>query len=77
VAHFYGELQGNRGSTSRVGSKNSGMEAHIRGWNVGVKVELFHRNGRDIIRVYRTNGSSAHSVLYDTSRVVQIREKKK
>jgi len=38
MARFYAEIQGNRGSASRMGTPNSGIEGHIRGWDVGVKV---------------------------------------
>lgn len=32
MSHFYGYLQGNRGVTTRCGSKQSGIQAHIRSW---------------------------------------------
>jgi len=59
MAQFYAEIQGNRGMASRMGTKTSGMWAHIRGWNVGVKVECYHDdNGKDVIYVSATNGSN-------------------
>jgi hypothetical protein len=58
VAQFYAEIQGNRGQASRMGSKESGMYAHIRGWNVGVRVQLYHENGTDYVEVYETGGST-------------------
>lgn len=62
MAQFYGEIQGNRGLATRMGTKDSGMSAHIRGWDVGVRVEVQHVDGRDIIRVYSTGGSNNPSV---------------
>jgi len=59
MAHFYGEIYGQaKTSATRRGSKNSGLTGHLRGWNIGVRVELTHRNGVDVIEVYQTNGSN-------------------
>jgi hypothetical protein len=60
MAHFYGEIRGNRGEATRMGSKDSGFYAHIRGWHVGAKIECFHNEdtGKDEVQVYRTAGSS-------------------
>jgi len=58
MAHFYGSMQGGRGETTRTGTKNSGLSAHIRGWNVGVLVDVKHVDGKDIIEVRRTGGSN-------------------
>jgi hypothetical protein len=69
MAHFYGELQGNRGVASRTGSASSGMNAHIRGWNNGVKVELFNEDGEDHIKIYLTGGSRNEKnkeLIYDS-----------
>lgn len=53
MSHFYGSMQGNRGAATRQGSKNSGIEAHVRGWNVGVSVDCQH-DTIDRCRVYAT-----------------------
>lgn len=64
MAHFIGRLQGRRGLTSRLGDKRKGIYATLNGWNAGVHVELCHEDdpvsgsGRDIVRVYQTNGSN-------------------
>lgn len=60
MAHFYGELQGNRRKVTRCGDKHSGMWAHLRGWHVGVEVEIVHdsEKDQDVIVVSRTTGSS-------------------
>lgn len=36
MSHFYGSMEGNRGTVTRCGTKNSGVRAHIRGWDSGV-----------------------------------------
>ena len=60
MSHFYGDLQGNRGSTTRCGTKEGGLTAHVRGWDVGVRVECRYdeKLGRDVISVYQTSGSN-------------------
>ncbi len=62
MAHFYASIEGNRGPATRCGSKD-GIEGHIRGWNVGVKVVMTHKNGKDIAYVYKTGGSSNSSSI--------------
>jgi len=60
MAQFYGEIEGNRGKASRQGTEESGLWAHVRGWNIGVHVECRYdkQNDRDIIYVYQTTGSN-------------------
>lgn len=58
MSQFYGSMKGCRGETTRAGSKQSGMIAHIRGWNIGVQIYLSHANGRDEIQVFKTGGSN-------------------
>jgi len=57
MAHFYADIQGNRGEGTRMGTKDSGISGHIRGWTVGAKVECSHDGGVDMVRVYKTSGS--------------------
>lgn len=60
MARFYGEVRGrSRTVASREGSEDSGLRAHLRGWDCGVKIECsVLTDGRDVIRVYRTGGSN-------------------
>ena len=60
MARFYASIQGNRGEATRTGSASSGIEGHIRGWNLGAKVEMFTdpETGRDRLVIYRTSGSN-------------------
>lgn len=59
MAHFYGSMKGDRREVTRCGTKNSGHQAHIRGWNVGARVELDHVEGQDRVRIYKTGGSNS------------------
>lgn len=58
MAQFYAEIIGSRGPATRMGTKESGLSGHLRGWNIGVRVYLGHVNGKDTIEVYRTEGSN-------------------
>jgi len=40
MAQFYADIQGNRGQATRMGTKKSGLDGHIRGWNVGARVYM-------------------------------------
>lgn len=51
------EVQGQTQKVHRLGSKQSGAWGHIRGWNIGVAVEIDHVDGHDVVKVYRTGGS--------------------
>ena len=63
MAHFYGKLQGNRGETTRLGSKSSGITSTINGWGIGVttKIEFSELLNTDIVHVYHTKGSNNNS----------------
>jgi hypothetical protein len=59
MARFKADIHGNRGPASRLGTKSSGIRAHIRGWEVGVSILCeVDRDGKDVIHVYRTGGSN-------------------
>ena len=60
MAHFYAEIQGNKGIASRMGTKGSGIWCHIRGWDIGVNVQISHneKTGKDEIYVFKTGGSN-------------------
>lgn len=58
MAQFYANIQGNRGEATRMGTKASGLVSHTRGWDVGVKVRMIHRDGKDWAEVTLTSGSN-------------------
>ena len=62
MAHFYGDLQGSRGQATRVGGKKSGIEGHIRGWQVGarVRVSFNESTSEDEVEVQLTSGSNGN-----------------
>ena len=61
MSQFYASVTGSRGSTvTKTGDKQTGIFAHIRGWNIGIKVNCSHdkKTGKDIITVYKSSGST-------------------
>lgn len=58
MAQFRAVIEGNRGPTSRLGSKQSGMTAHVDGWYSGVTVKASHIDGQDVFTIYATGGSN-------------------
>ena len=72
MAHFYADIQGNRGAATRMGTKDSGIAGHIRGWKCGARVSCDCVNGEDVCTVTATAGSG-----YGKSRTIaQIYEGK-
>lgn len=57
MAQFRSIIRGQRGEASRLGSKQSGMVAHVDGWHTGATIRIDHVDGRDRVSVYRTSGS--------------------
>ena len=58
MAHFRSIIRGTRGEASRLGSKQSGMVAHVDGWNSGITVYATHEDGKDVFYVHATGGSN-------------------
>jgi len=66
MARFYAEIKGNKSMASRIGTKDSGIWAHIRGWNIGVEIQCYvNEEGKDCIRVQQTGGSNSSYVEND------------
>ena len=59
MAQYLGEVRGNRGTVSRLGSKSSGLTVIANGWNVGARVTISYDPDRgDVVNVWRTGGSN-------------------
>ena len=77
MADFYAEIQGSRGVASRIGSHNSGINGHIRGWNLGVEVIGTYDNTtkQKMFKVYKTGGSNIsdkHLILTITKKQILL-----
>lgn len=61
MARLYGSMHG-QGKTTRtcIGSASSGISAHIRGWNIGVHIDIEGdpNTEKDRISIYSTHGSN-------------------
>ena len=59
MSRFYASIEGNRGMATRQGTANSGIQGHIRGWNIGARVICYvDENGEDRVSVLMTGGSN-------------------
>ena len=67
MAHFRADIHGCRGVASRLGTKGSGLLAHIGSWSGGVRVHLYHQDGEDYARVelMKWHGAGTDKTLYD------------
>ena len=63
MARFYGSIQGSRGEATRMGTPSSGMNGHIRGWNVGGEVSCYGRGEQDTTVLTLTGGSNGQRNL--------------
>jgi len=53
-------MQGQKGDTSRLGSKRSGLQASVDGWGAGIEVRAVWDESlnADVFYVYATGGSN-------------------
>jgi len=67
MSHFYASIQGNRQAATKQGTKQSGIQGHVRGWSIGGRVNCFHdeATGRDLVLVTITGGSNNDSIKLD------------
>ena len=81
MARFKGDIRGSGSLISRLGTKLSGVLAHVCGWNIGIRVVGSVDDDQDIFRVYLTGGSKNPSVVVigefmeGSSRVLSAAEK--
>ena len=71
MSHFYSDIQGSRGGTTRCGTKNSGISGHIRGWGAGVRVVGNSRGDNDEFLVYKTGGSNGYGESEYIGKVIE------
>lgn len=66
MAHFYAGIQGNRGRATRLGTRSSGIDGFVNGWDTGVSIRASydHETGKDEIHLYATHGSNDSSSTY-------------
>ena len=60
MSHFYGTLNGNRGQTTRQGTKRTGLTAVAASWAGCVKVYVYiDQQGRDAFVIYQDTWQGA------------------
>lgn len=60
MAHFYGTLQGSRGTATRLGTEKSGMQVSAQSWDGSVIVKLWQNsNDETWCTIYYAEGSSS------------------
>ena len=65
MSRFYASIQGSRGEATRQGTPKSGIQGHIRGWDMGVSVMgSVDENGKDSFNVYLTEGSNGKGEMF-------------
>ena len=69
MAHFYGTLDGNRGTASRLGTRGSGLRTTAASWEGSVRVCLHHDEETDTDFAHVTlepwHGAGISRELYD------------
>lgn len=65
MAHLYGAMKGSRGEATRCGTKSSGIRAHVRGWDVGIRSQVHHDLDHDQALAEVTRGSNNASTTGD------------
>jgi len=66
MARFYGTVQGNRGTATRMGSKH--METYCASWDGAIKCYAYIDGaGRDCVKVEKTtwHGKGENKLLYN------------
>ena len=65
MAQFYASVSGARDSVAtKTGTKASGINAHVRGWDKGIAVRGFvDKDGKEKFVVQLTGGSNNESVV--------------
>lgn len=60
MSRFYASIHGSRGVSTGQGTPNSGIQGHIRGWNIGAVAyaSVDPETGRDRVTLYITGGSN-------------------
>ncbi len=66
MAHFYGSVEGSRGEATRCGTKNSGITAHARGWDIGGHISMGYQvdTEEDAVEFLITSGSNGGGQFY-------------
>lgn len=60
MSKLYGSITSDTGTTEATRRGNKHMYAHIRGWHIGVAIEVtIDADGTPVLSVYQTEGTTA------------------
>ena len=59
MAHYYARAQGNKGETTRCGTRSSGITARVDSWSIGARSVIKYDTtiNADVVTLYATGGS--------------------
>lgn len=59
MAQYYASIQGSGGQATKMGTKKTGINGHIRGWHIGAQVWMSYNEetGEDECTINLTGGS--------------------
>ena len=75
MAAFYGTVEGNRGTVSRTGSRESGIETTARSYHGSVNVWLHEQGGQLMVDIRIADGSSAGGALLFNGTLDELKAK--
>jgi hypothetical protein len=76
MARFYGSMSGSAEKrVTRSGNAVSGVKAVVSGWDIGGKVEVFDRGGKDVVVLQLTGGSN-NPILKETPWIEVCQDRK-
>ncbi len=74
MSRFYGTMMGAApNNVTRTGGAVSGVRAHVSGWDIGGKVEVYDRDGKDVVMLQVTSGSN-NDLTYETPWIEVVRD---
>lgn len=74
MSHFYGSLENHRGKATRTGNKQNGLTGHIRGWDIGGRIDVYvDEYGRDVVGFILTGGSNKNKITVNNTGDFEIR----
>jgi hypothetical protein len=63
MSRFHASIHGGKGEKTLQGTPKSGINGHIRGWDVGIQVNgEVDSNGNDMFCVYLTSGTNGRKL---------------
>jgi len=72
MAHFYGNLKGSRGESTRCGTASSGIKVSARSWGGSITVELSETDSGTWCRILAAEGSRVGGNVLFSGRISEL-----